>query len=129
MPYLNNVKHKVVPAHAMKVYRGVVVQLHPFLTLALDAGEPSASQCLLYPSGKKFPGTYWTEGLVGPWANLDVWRAENVLSLPGLKIPQYPKCSRITIPTTVIHTDKKKYFSSSTHFERMYLASIARWCM
>jgi len=46
----------------MKMYWGVVVQLHTFLTLAPDGGEWSAS-CLSCFT----PGTKW----VGPTASLD----------------------------------------------------------
>jgi len=34
---------KFIPVYDIKVYRGVEVQLHSFLTLALDGGEWSAT--------------------------------------------------------------------------------------
>ena len=50
----------------MKVYSGVVVQLHPFLTLALVAGECSASHCLLYPLRQKISWHLLNRRLGGP---------------------------------------------------------------
>jgi hypothetical protein len=37
--YINKGTGKVVLVHAIKSYRGMEAQLHPFLTLALDWGE------------------------------------------------------------------------------------------
>lgn len=39
-----NAKGKIVPVNAMKECGGVEAQLHPFLTLALDAGVWSTSR-------------------------------------------------------------------------------------
>ena len=36
---------KIAPVHASKAYMGVEVYLHPFIALALDGGQWSASYC------------------------------------------------------------------------------------
>jgi hypothetical protein len=50
----------------MKMYGGVDVQFHVFLTMALVGGEWSASR-----PGRFTPGTHWIGGWVGPRAGLD----------------------------------------------------------
>jgi hypothetical protein len=57
--------------HAMKVYWGVKVQLHAFLTSALDGGEWSASHHGRFTPRERAPGTHWIGGWVGPRAGLD----------------------------------------------------------
>jgi hypothetical protein len=50
----------------MKAYGGVDVEIHIFLTLALFAGEWSASR-----PGRFTPGTHWIGGWLGPRAGLN----------------------------------------------------------
>jgi hypothetical protein len=56
----------LIKHHAMKKYWGVEVQIHAFLTFALDKGEWSAS-CLDCFT----PGMHWIGGWVGPRADLE----------------------------------------------------------
>jgi hypothetical protein len=49
----------------MKTYGGVEIQLHMFLTLALDGGEWSASHPGRFIPREGAPGTQWTGGWVG----------------------------------------------------------------
>jgi hypothetical protein len=72
-------KGKVVPVlltkhHDMKAYWGVEVQLHAFLTLALDEGEWSSSQagcfnsrgnCPRYPLDRRLGGSQSRSGRAG----------------------------------------------------------------
>jgi hypothetical protein len=55
----------------MKAYGGVEVQLHAFLTSALDGGEWSASRSDRFTPRERAPGTHWIGGWVGPRAVLD----------------------------------------------------------
>jgi len=50
----------------MKTYRGVEVQLHAFLTSALDGGEWSVSRPGRFTPRKRAPGAHWIGGWVGP---------------------------------------------------------------
>jgi hypothetical protein len=54
---------------------GVKVQIHIFLTSALDEGEWSASCCICLTSGERASDTHWVE-LV--WA---LWKGEKFLAL------------------------------------------------
>jgi hypothetical protein len=57
--------------HAMRTNGGVEVQLHSFLTKALDGDKWSASHPYRLTLGKRAPGTHWIGGWVGPRAGLD----------------------------------------------------------
>jgi hypothetical protein len=57
--------------HAMKTHWGVEVQLHAFLTSALDGGEWSASRPGCFTPKERSPGTHWIGGWVCPRALLD----------------------------------------------------------
>jgi hypothetical protein len=50
----------------MKVYGGVNVQIHIFLTSVLVGGECSASPLGRFISKERASGTHWTGGWVGP---------------------------------------------------------------
>jgi hypothetical protein len=51
---------------------GVEVQLHTFLTLALNGSEWSASRPNHFTLGERVPGTHWIRDWVGPTASLDM---------------------------------------------------------
>jgi hypothetical protein len=55
----------------MKAYRGVEVQIHSYLTSALDGGEWLASRPGHFTPREKGPGIRWMGGWVGPRAGLD----------------------------------------------------------
>lgn len=52
-------KGKVDPVHVIKAYRGNKVELHSFVTLALDGGEWSTSQAAAIFAPKKKGGILW----------------------------------------------------------------------
>jgi len=54
--------------HAMKTYWGVEVNLHVFVTSALDGGEPSASNPGCLTPRETALGTHWMGDWVGPRA-------------------------------------------------------------
>jgi len=55
----------------MKTYWGVKVQLHVFLTSALDGGEWSASHPGRFTTRERAPGIHWIGGWVDPRAVLE----------------------------------------------------------
>jgi hypothetical protein len=57
--------------YVMKMYEGVDVQTHVFLTLALVGGEWSPSRPCRFTSGERAHGTHWIGGWVGPRVGLD----------------------------------------------------------
>jgi hypothetical protein len=63
---------------AIKMYGGVEVQLHVFLTLVLDEDEWSASHPSHFTPGERMPGSHVIGGLVGPRANLDMMVILNI---------------------------------------------------
>jgi hypothetical protein len=71
----------------MKVYGGVDVYIHIFMTSALARGEWSASHSGHSPLPReRAPGTCWIEGWVDPRAGLDYMEKSKFLILPGLKL-------------------------------------------
>jgi len=55
----------------MNTYWWSGLQLHAFLTLALDGVEWSASRPRRFTPRERLPSTYWIGGWVGPRAGLD----------------------------------------------------------
>jgi hypothetical protein len=58
--------------HYMKMYGGVEVQLHAFLTSPLDGGEWLTPRLGPFNPGVRAPGTHWIGGWVGPSVGMDV---------------------------------------------------------
>jgi len=56
--------------HTMKTFEVVEVQLHAFLTSALDGGEWSTSRLGRFTSGERAPGTHRIGGWMDPRAGL-----------------------------------------------------------
>jgi hypothetical protein len=65
----------------MMVYGGVEVEIHVFLTSALDASEWSASRSCHFSPEERAHGTYWIEGWVGPRAGRNDTEASSVLPM------------------------------------------------
>jgi hypothetical protein len=70
----------------MKTYWGVEVQLHSFLTSALDGGEWSPSRLGRFTPRERAPGTHWTGGWVGPRVVLDAVVKRKIPSPRGHKL-------------------------------------------
>jgi hypothetical protein len=70
----------------MKVYGGVDLYIHIFLTSALGGGEWSASRPGCFTPGERAPSTYWIGGWVGPRAGLDDVEKRKFLTLPGIEL-------------------------------------------
>jgi hypothetical protein len=70
----------------MKMYVGVDVYTHVFLTSALVGSEWSASHSGRFTRGERAPGTHWIGGWVGPRASLDDMEKGKFLTLLGLEL-------------------------------------------
>jgi hypothetical protein len=87
----------------MKMYRGMDVWIHIFLTLALAGGEWSASRPGHFIPEEGSPGTHWIGGWVDPRAGLDDLEKRIFLVIPGLNSDSsvvQPVASRYTDYTT-----------------------------
>jgi hypothetical protein len=70
----------------MKMYWGVEVHFHAFLTSALDGGEWSALHSDRFTPGERPLSTHWTGGCLTPRAGLDaVTRRKISRHLPGIR--------------------------------------------
>jgi hypothetical protein len=67
----------------MKVYGGVDVYIHIFLTSTLVGGEWSASRPDRFTPGERACGTHCIGGWVGPRADVE---KRKLLTLPGLEL-------------------------------------------
>jgi hypothetical protein len=70
----------------MKLYEGVDVYVHIFLTLALVGGEWSTSRPGRFTIGERSPGTHWIGGWVNPRAGLDDVEKRKLFTLAGLEL-------------------------------------------
>jgi hypothetical protein len=70
----------------MKVYGGVDVQIHIFLTSALAGGEWSASRTDRFTQADRAPGTHWIGGWVNPRAGPDDLEKRKFLIIEGLEL-------------------------------------------
>jgi hypothetical protein len=70
----------------MKLYGGVDVQIHIFLSSALVGVECSASRPDRFTTGERAPGTLCIGGWVNPRAGLDGLKKRKFLTLPGLEL-------------------------------------------
>jgi hypothetical protein len=69
----------------MKVYEGVDVWIHIFLTSALAGGEWSVSCPGRFTPRESAPSTHWTGGWVDPRASLDDIEKKKFMTPPGLQ--------------------------------------------
>jgi hypothetical protein len=76
----------LIQQYTMKVYRGVDVEIHIFLTSALAGGERLASCPDCFTPGERIPSTHWAGGWVDPRAGLDDMEKRKFLTLPGLEL-------------------------------------------
>jgi hypothetical protein len=86
----------------------VEVQLHAFLTLALDGGEWSASHSSRFTPRERAPGTHWIGGWVSLRVGLDaVVKKTNSQPLPGLEPPIIqPVAQRYTTELSWLHENR-----------------------
>jgi hypothetical protein len=70
----------------MKVYGGVDVKNHIFLTSALLGGDLSTSRPDRFTPLEITPGTHWIGGWVSPRVGLDDVEKRKYLTLPGLEL-------------------------------------------
>jgi hypothetical protein len=70
----------------MKMYGGVDVYIHVFLTSALVGGEWSASHPDCFTLQERAPNAHWAGGWVDPRAGLDDVEKTKFLTLPGLEL-------------------------------------------
>jgi hypothetical protein len=70
----------------MKVYEGVDVYIHIFLTSALVAGVWSASRPGRYTLGERARGTHWIGGWVDARAGLNDAEKRQFFTLLGLEL-------------------------------------------
>jgi len=79
----------------MKAYWGMELQLHTFLTSALDGGEWSVSRSGRFTPRERAPGTHWIRDWVGSRAGLEaVVKRKITHPIPGLGTPDHPARSQ-----------------------------------
>jgi hypothetical protein len=76
--YKLNIKTiSVAKLQTLKIYRGMEIKPHTFLTLALDGGEQSVSCSGCFNLIVKAAGMHWIETCADSTANPDVMAREN----------------------------------------------------
>jgi hypothetical protein len=95
----------LIKYHAMKMCRGVEVQLHS-LTSALDGGERSTSRTGYFIPVQKNPDTNWIGSRVSPRASLKVVPKTESLSIPGIE--HRPSTSYPVTIKKINTTDREK---------------------
>jgi hypothetical protein len=70
----------------MKIYWGMDIWIHVFLTSALVSGEWSASRLGRFTPRERAPGTHWIGGWVGLRASLDDMEKRKFFTLSGLEL-------------------------------------------
>jgi hypothetical protein len=76
----------LIKHYTMKAYGGVDVEVHIFLTVALDGGEWSVSRPSHFAPGERAPVTHWIGGWVDPRASVDDVEERTFLTLPALEL-------------------------------------------
>ena len=75
---LHYIKSKSQMCRPWRHTGGVEVQLHAFLTLALDRSKLSATHPSVFATAKSAPGTQWIRGWVDPSSILEVLQKQNI---------------------------------------------------
>jgi hypothetical protein len=78
----------------MKVYGGVDVQIHIFLSSALAEGEWSASRPGRFTARERAPSIHWIGGWVEPRAGLDDAENRKFLTLSILEFRPFSREAR-----------------------------------
>ena len=89
---------KVVPVHVMKPYRGSRIQLHSFLTSALDGGGWSTLCPGQSTSGKNL-SIQWIGSWVDPRATLNDLKKRKTLVPARIQMLDHPACNLFTLAT------------------------------
>ena len=122
------VKNKVIPVHAMKHVGGAEVQLHSFVTSALDKGEWSNSRPdrftpekeLRYPLNTRLGGPRSRSGRYGEHKNVCPYRdsnAESHRSQRGATPTTLPPALRIQLNGQYMLTVSTEHTSHRRHFQ------------
>jgi hypothetical protein len=83
----------LIKYYVMKMYGGVVVEIHVFLTSALVGVEWSGSRTGHFTSGERVPSTYYKGGWVGPRVGLNKLEKRKFLTLQVLELRPPPRLS------------------------------------
>jgi hypothetical protein len=77
---------QLIKHYVMKVYVGVNIQIHIFVTLALDGGEWSTPCPCHFNPGERASSTHCIEGWTSPRADLHDVKKRKFLTLPRLEL-------------------------------------------